>query len=75
MRRNVGVLDRAIRFAIGAAVLGAGLALGQWWAVLGAVPLASGVSGYCPIYHALGTSTLQPKARLAPIGDRRRRRR
>jgi hypothetical protein len=75
MHRNVGNLDRVIRLGVGAVVLAAGIALGQWWAILGAVPLASGVSGYCPIYHAMGAGAPEPKARLAPIDDGSRRRR
>jgi hypothetical protein len=75
MHTNVGNLDRVIRFGVGAVVLVAGIALGQWWAILGAVPLASGVSGYCPIYHAMGMGAPEPKARLAPIDDGSRRRR
>lgn len=75
MLRNVGSLDRALRVAIGAAILGAGVALGQWWAVIGAVPLASGITGYSPAYGMTGMTTVRPKAQPVPVEDTRRRRR
>lgn len=58
MTPNVGGLDRIIRIAAGAALIGATLTgtIGVWgW--LGAVPLLGGLIGWCPAYTLLGIST------------------
>ncbi len=61
MLRNVGVVDRIIRVLVGLALIAAWFVWPDYtwsWAFwLGLIPLASGVVGYCPIYHAFGWST------------------
>ncbi len=62
--KNVGPVDRALRFAVAATLVGVGsyrLANdapnpGLSWALLGvaAVPAATGATGYCPLYQLLG---------------------
>ena len=55
MTRNIGSTDRLVRI-----VLGLGLLLLAFegprtaWGYLGLLPLATGVLGYCPLYHAFG---------------------
>ncbi|MBI5069110.1 MAG: DUF2892 domain-containing protein [Deltaproteobacteria bacterium] len=55
---NEGTLDRAIRIALGLALLsltvvGPKSMLG----LIGIVPLVTGAIGFCPIYKVLGLST------------------
>ena len=53
MPANVELLDRLIRIAVGIALLGAVfLVSGNWrWAgLIGLVPLATGLIGWCPVY-------------------------
>ncbi len=62
--RNVGPVDRALRLAVAATLVGVGsyrLAndspnRGLSWAMVGvaAVPAATGAAGYCPLYQLLG---------------------
>jgi hypothetical protein len=50
---NVESLDRVVRIAVGAALLGVAIfASGNWrWTgLIGLMPLASGIVGWCPIY-------------------------
>jgi DUF2892 family protein len=56
--RNVGATDRVLRILIGAGIL-AYFLFGTWsaWAYLGLVILATGLAGYCPIYHLLHINT------------------
>lgn len=66
--RNVGTVDRIIRVAVGATLVG----LGAWglssdehlgdtasYVLMGAsaIPFATAATGYCPLYQALGIDT------------------
>lgn len=58
MVRNEGSLDRMLRVIVGLAVL----SLLFWgpksmWALIGIVPLATGLVGFCPLYRLLGMNT------------------
>ncbi len=61
MKTNEGLVDRVIRVTVGLAVLSL-LAIGPvpgWGLVgfIGAVPLVTGLTGYCPTYTLLGIDT------------------
>ena len=61
MIRNVGALDRVLRVLLGVALLTFALA-GEHvaaWGWIGILPLATGLSGYCPLYHVLHLSTVR----------------
>jgi hypothetical protein len=53
MQKNVGGVDRGVRIAAGVGLL-AWAALGQdaahLWGLVGVVPLATGLMGWCPAY-------------------------
>lgn len=58
---NVGTLDRGLRMVGGLALMA--LAYTQVigpWGYLGALPLATGLAGFCPLYRMLGISTGSP---------------
>ncbi len=58
MTRNIGSIDRLIRFVAGLAVLSLVFVGPQsLWGLLGLVPLATAVIGWCPPYAMLGIST------------------
>lgn len=62
-RRNMGGVDRAVRFVVGVALLSVGLfALGGLASilavVLAVVALATSLTGFCPGYVPFGFSTL-----------------
>jgi len=60
MTRNVGTVDRIIRFIIGVGILGLYGALAAPWkylTLIGLVPLGTAITGNCPIYSMLGIST------------------
>lgn len=65
MLRNVGTIDRAIRAALGLAVLSLVFVGPQsLWGLVGLILLLTAAIGYCPVYHLLGIST-RPGARPA----------
>ena len=63
MTKNVGVLDRAVRVAIGLALLAFALRIGfdetgwNWLGWIGVIPLLTALFGTCPLYSFLGCST------------------
>jgi hypothetical protein len=62
MKSNVGGIDRIVRIAAGAVLLGltATGMIGAWgW--LGIVPLATGAIGWCPPYAIFGWNTCSTK--------------
>lgn len=66
MTRNVGGVDRAVRILAGLVLLALGWfgPLG-WWGLVGLVPLATALVGFCPAYTLLGISTCPMGRRAA----------
>lgn len=63
MTCNEGTIDRALRVVAGAGILSLYFVGPQTpWALLGAVPLLTGLIGYCPAYGLFGISTCARKA-------------
>ena len=55
---NEGTVGRVLRVVVGAAVLSLVFVGPKTpWAWLGAVPLLTGLVGYCPLYSLLGIRT------------------
>ncbi len=66
-RRNMGLLDRTLRFVVGAALVPVGLfALSGWQgnvigvlvAAFAVIPLVTSLTGFCPAYVPFGISTI-----------------
>jgi len=61
MTKNVGTIDRIVRFVLGAALVVAGLVFagkGLWWlAIVGAVFVATAAIRVCPLYMPLHINT------------------
>ncbi len=63
MSVNVGTIDRALRVAVGLALIAFAIPVGfpdigwNWIGWIGVLPLATAIVGNCPAYSALGFST------------------
>jgi hypothetical protein len=60
MKANVGALDKGLRIAAGVVLLGVSVFLdhpARWLGLIGIVPLATGLFGYCPLYALFGFDT------------------
>jgi hypothetical protein len=58
MNHNEGTIDRTVRTALGLALLGTVFVGPQsWLGLIGLVPLATGLFGFCPLYRLVGIST------------------
>jgi len=55
--KNEGGIDRIIRIIAGLAVIGWGFYANNWWGAVGAVPLLTGLMGWCPAYMLFGIKT------------------
>jgi hypothetical protein len=53
----MGTIDRALRLALGLALLALALFGGHWWGWIGVVPLVTALAGFCPAYRLVGLST------------------
>ncbi len=66
MKVNVGGIDRLLRIVAGIVLLALVFVLknesGYWlWGLIGIVPLATGLMGWCPAYSILGMNTCPMK--------------
>ncbi len=61
MKKNVGGVDRGLRIALGLAIIVAGVIAGSWWGALGAIPLLTGLIGWCSPYAIFGISSCKVK--------------
>jgi len=57
MKRNMGSADRIVRIIVGLGVIAAGVYYQSWLGVIGVVPLATALVGWCPAYLPFGIST------------------
>jgi hypothetical protein len=60
MNTNEGIADRVLRTAAGFLILGAFFFVdgnARWLALIGVVPLLTGLVGYCPLYSLFGLNT------------------
>lgn len=57
MKCNVGKTDKTIRIIGGLVILALGVLLKSWWGLIGIIPLATALSGWCPLYVPFKIST------------------
>ncbi|TDE39600.1 YgaP family membrane protein [Antarcticimicrobium sediminis] len=62
MLHNEGTLDRALRIIVGLILLSL-IFIGPktMWGLVGLIPLATGLLGWCPLYQILGLKTCPMK--------------
>lgn len=61
MKMNVGGIDRILRILAGLALVCWAAMGGPVWAWIGALPLATGLIGWCPPYAIFGFGTCAMK--------------
>ncbi|MHA1597130.1 MAG: YgaP family membrane protein [Alphaproteobacteria bacterium] len=64
MKKNIGNIDRIIRFVAGLGVLSLYFVLEgdtRYWALLGIVPMGTALLSWCPPYAMFGISTCPRK--------------
>jgi len=65
LKKNVGNIDRIIRFVVGAALIIAYFVMDNAspWLLIGIIPLATSLMSSCPAYTLLGLNTCPLKER------------
>ena len=65
LKKNVGNIDRIIRFVVGAALIIAYFVMDNAspWLLIGIIPLATSLMSSCPAYTLLGLNTCPLKDR------------
>ena len=69
MRVNMGRVDRIVRFVLGVVILGLYGALAPPWkyvTLLGLIPLGTSLTGFCPLYAAIGWNRHRTPTRRTP---------
>ena len=61
MKQNIGGIERGVRIVLGLAIIGVGVMYGSWWGAIGAVPLLTGLTGWCALYALMRVSTCKVK--------------
>ncbi len=57
MKCNVGKGDKVFRIILGLVILVIGFYFKSWWGLVGIVPIATALMGWCPVYLPCGVST------------------
>ena len=62
MWQNEASWDRGLRVVLGLGLLAFYFAGGHaWWALIGLIPLLTGLFGFCPLYRVFGFSTREQR--------------
>ena len=67
MKADVGKVDRVIRIVAGLVLLSLAFVLegsARWWGLVGFVPLATGLIGWCGLYVPFGIDTRRTQRRI-----------
>jgi hypothetical protein len=59
MKSNVGKTDKIVRVFLGFTIIGIGLSMQNWLGLIGIIPLATALIGWCPLYAPFGISTCE----------------
>ena len=57
MKKNMGQKDRTVRALLGAIMLIYGVVFQNLVGIVGLIPLATAIIGYCPLYEVLGVTS------------------
>ncbi|AOS83072.1 hypothetical protein BIU88_02270 [Chlorobaculum limnaeum] len=57
MKKNMGQKDRAVRAILGVVMLVYGIVFQNLVGIVGLIPLATAIIGYCPLYEVLGVTS------------------
>jgi hypothetical protein len=62
MKKNIGKLDKILRFCLGVSIIVLGAYFKSVWGVFGMIPIIIAEIGACPLYFILGINTAPKKA-------------
>lgn len=62
MKKNIGSTDKVLRLIIGILIIVIGLVTKSWWGLIGLIPIATALIGWCPLYVPFGITTCKTKS-------------
>ncbi len=62
MKCNVGYTDKIIRIILAVVIAALGAYFKSWLGLIAIIPLATGLSLFCPIYKIFGLNTCSTKS-------------
>ncbi len=69
MTKNIGDIDRIIRIVLGLVIIGLGFGFQSWLGLIGIIPLATGIIGFCGLYKLLGVNSCKNAAQCTLTGE------
>ena len=69
MKKNMGSVDRVLRFIVGAGILALGIIFKSWWGLVGVIPLGTSLVSRCPAYLPFGISTCSSTKEIHDTGE------
>ncbi|MEG8947865.1 YgaP family membrane protein [Rosettibacter firmus] len=62
MKKNIGSTDKILRVIIGILIIAIGLITKSWWGLIGLIPIATALIGWCPLYAPFGITTCKTQS-------------
>jgi len=57
MQKNIGSVDRILRYVLGIVILIVGYVYQSWWGLIGLIPILTATIRWCPLYAPFKFST------------------
>lgn len=61
MIKNVGGIDRTLRFVLAVVIFALGIYYQSWWGLIGLIPLITAITRRCPAFLPFGINTCKTK--------------
>ncbi len=64
MKKNMGSIDRVIRFIIGIIIAVVGYVNHSWWGLIAIIPIGTALINFCPLYLPFNLSTAKKEDKV-----------
>jgi hypothetical protein len=63
MKKNIGGIDRGVRFILGVLIVAAGIIFKSYWGLIGISLMVTALFSFCPLYVPFGISSCKQKGK------------
>lgn len=64
MKQNVGKPDKTIRIMGALVIIALAIYFRTWWGLVAIIPLATALTGFCPLYRLFGVNTCKTNIKV-----------